>query len=268
MFIARLILLVFCMALPMAYTYANILPDKLISVENQNYISSGITEEDFNQLSDATILPWVEIARKRGKELIANKDWKSWFVASYANQIGDRWIIDLKGGLARHPAMTNDGFVLIVCHELGHHFGGFPSPLPGSGIPRKATPITSRHMFAPKKFGHKISQKMHNIEKPQILRQKRTAIRHGTISVIKTYVTGRKPRQWMWLHFFSEVGNREHPQLSTPDLEIVDQTIQITLRSNVDWIPMSLVASARQNLIWTSSLGSIIPKDKTASRQN
>jgi hypothetical protein len=30
------------------------------------------------------------------------------------------------GGLARHPMMTVDGFMMVVCHELGHHIGGAP----------------------------------------------------------------------------------------------------------------------------------------------
>jgi hypothetical protein len=35
-------------------------------------------------------------------------------------------IIAMFGGLARHPMMTVDGFALVACHELGHHFGGYP----------------------------------------------------------------------------------------------------------------------------------------------
>ena len=30
------------------------------------------------------------------------------------------------GGLARHEAITKDGFATVVCHELGHHLGGAP----------------------------------------------------------------------------------------------------------------------------------------------
>jgi hypothetical protein len=30
------------------------------------------------------------------------------------------------GGLARHETITEDGFALVVCHELGHHIGGAP----------------------------------------------------------------------------------------------------------------------------------------------
>ncbi len=30
------------------------------------------------------------------------------------------------GGLARNTHMTADGFAIVLCHEIGHHLGGFP----------------------------------------------------------------------------------------------------------------------------------------------
>lgn len=36
-------------------------------------------------------------------------------------------IIAMFGGLARHPLMTVDGFALVACHEIGHHYGGYPA---------------------------------------------------------------------------------------------------------------------------------------------
>lgn len=35
-------------------------------------------------------------------------------------------LITMYGGLARHPLMTPEGMVLVACHEIGHHLGGFP----------------------------------------------------------------------------------------------------------------------------------------------
>src|SRR6478609_9034269 len=34
--------------------------------------------------------------------------------------------VHMYGGLARRPEVTPDGFTLVVCHEVGHHFGGYP----------------------------------------------------------------------------------------------------------------------------------------------
>jgi hypothetical protein len=31
------------------------------------------------------------------------------------------------GGLARYPGMTEMGFQIVLCHEIGHHLGGQPT---------------------------------------------------------------------------------------------------------------------------------------------
>lgn len=36
------------------------------------------------------------------------------------------YMIDAFGGLARHPKMTQNAFIAVLCHELGHHLGGAP----------------------------------------------------------------------------------------------------------------------------------------------
>lgn len=35
-------------------------------------------------------------------------------------------IVVLFGGLVRSPEMTAEGLVLVACHEMGHHMGGYP----------------------------------------------------------------------------------------------------------------------------------------------
>jgi hypothetical protein len=52
--------------------------------------------------------------------------WDDDTVNAYANRSGKVWHINMFGGLARHPLATDDGFMLVVCHETGHHLGGAP----------------------------------------------------------------------------------------------------------------------------------------------
>jgi hypothetical protein len=35
-------------------------------------------------------------------------------------------VVEMYGGLARHPYMSAEGFLLVICHEIGHHLGGVP----------------------------------------------------------------------------------------------------------------------------------------------
>ncbi|MCK6597189.1 MAG: hypothetical protein L6Q37_02395 [Bdellovibrionaceae bacterium] len=36
-------------------------------------------------------------------------------------------VVEMFGGLARHPLMTAEGLLLVLCHEIGHHLGGYPT---------------------------------------------------------------------------------------------------------------------------------------------
>src|SRR5690606_37692278 len=59
-------------------------------------------------------------------ELILFNSWSSNTVNAYAEQSRGKWMVTIYGGLARHKAITQDGLTLVLCHELGHHLGGYP----------------------------------------------------------------------------------------------------------------------------------------------
>lgn len=86
---------------------------------------TNVTEEQFNKITDAIISIWQPIAKAQGANLVAIKNWKDSTVNAYANQQGNTWQVHMFGGLARRPEVTPDGYALVVCHELGHHFGGY-----------------------------------------------------------------------------------------------------------------------------------------------
>ena len=87
---------------------------------------SNITEEQFNAISDGIVEMWKPLAKLHGAELTVEKRWDDPTVNAYAQQSGKSWVITMFGGLARRPEVSLDGFALVVCHELGHHFGGYP----------------------------------------------------------------------------------------------------------------------------------------------
>lgn len=67
---------------------------------------------------------WVE--EKLSSELIVFKAWTANTVNAFAERSPGKVMINLYGGLARHPEVTRDGMVAVLCHELGHHLGGYP----------------------------------------------------------------------------------------------------------------------------------------------
>lgn len=87
---------------------------------------ANMSEAEFNQITDEITALYAPLAALHGATLTVEKNWSDPTVNAYADQNGDVWSIHMFGGLARRPETTADGYALVVCHELGHHFGGYP----------------------------------------------------------------------------------------------------------------------------------------------
>ena len=87
---------------------------------------STVTEEKFNEALDRIEEIYAPIIEARGKRLDMIRKWDDGTVNAYAQQTGNTWKVSMFGGLARHEAITQDGFALVACHEVGHHLGGVP----------------------------------------------------------------------------------------------------------------------------------------------
>ncbi len=81
--------------------------------------AGGITEAEFNQIS-------TELETLYAPTITVVKDWANTTVNAYAKKEGEERKVFMFGGLARHKTITADGYALVVCHEIGHHLGGFP----------------------------------------------------------------------------------------------------------------------------------------------
>lgn len=115
---------------PLAFTQmtqANILPENDLYLEDNLFSrDANITEEEFADIVNDIVAQYEPIASKHGKKLVAKLNWKDSTVNASANRFSNSWYINMYGGLARRPEVTKDGFALVVCHELGHHFAGYP----------------------------------------------------------------------------------------------------------------------------------------------
>lgn len=87
----------------------------------------GLTEQQFDDTISMVEGVYGPIVKAHGATLKINRLWTDDTVNSDASQpTATDWEINSYGGLARRPEVTVDGFALVVCHELGHHLGGFP----------------------------------------------------------------------------------------------------------------------------------------------
>ncbi len=102
---------------------------------NMKGINGGLSKEQFDAVIDKVETLYAPIVATKGGKLQVVRKWDDGTVNAYALQTGKTWEVDMFGGLARHETITEDGFALVVCHEIGHHIGGAPKKggTPSSG---------------------------------------------------------------------------------------------------------------------------------------
>ena len=93
---------------------------------NDKSANKTMTEDRFNGIINDVEAIYSPIIAALGKTLEIERKWTDGTVNAYAQQIGNTWKVSMFGGLARHETITEDAFAVVVCHELGHHLGGFP----------------------------------------------------------------------------------------------------------------------------------------------
>lgn len=90
-------------------------------------IQTGITENEFKSVISEFIKVNKSLVKEKGYELVIQNKWDDSTVNASTYVNGKKWIINAYGGLARYEGMTSDAYTMVLCHELGHHLGGFPS---------------------------------------------------------------------------------------------------------------------------------------------
>jgi hypothetical protein len=98
--------------------------DMRISVDSK--FANDMTEARFNEIIDRVADVYAPVVAKRLGKLVVARKWSNDTVNASAQRLGPLYLVNMYGGLARHPDVTDDAFALVVCHELGHHLGGAP----------------------------------------------------------------------------------------------------------------------------------------------
>lgn len=100
--------------------------DMKIPVNSVMSGDGGINQADFDDVLDQVEAYYESVVAARGGNLIVRRLWDDPTVNASAMQMGSSYYINMYGGLARHKEITKDGFMLVACHEMGHHVAGAP----------------------------------------------------------------------------------------------------------------------------------------------
>jgi hypothetical protein len=102
------------------------LPENNMKISVGDKAANSMTEERFLAIVGRVETVYSPIVKAKGATLFMNNAWTDSTVNASAEEDGTTWQVNMYGGLARHPLITDDGFMMVVCHELGHHLGGAP----------------------------------------------------------------------------------------------------------------------------------------------
>ncbi len=107
--------------------YADFLPPNNLHLQDNINRAANMTEAEFNLIIDeAENLYGPFIKANFGTTFKVNRRWTDSTVNASATQGFGTWSVNMYGGLARRSETTPDGLALVICHEVGHHLGGYP----------------------------------------------------------------------------------------------------------------------------------------------
>lgn len=185
---------------------------------------NAVNEATFNKIADAVVALWQPLAQLHGATLSVEKRWTDSTVNAYATQSGNNWQVHMFGGLARRPEITPDGFALVVCHELGHHFGGFSFINSSEWASNEgqadyfATDVCAKHVFA--QFFDRRFLTMTDV--PAVVKQRCDAAWNNAPAQSLCY---RSAAGGLALaNLLAKLGSETQPHFETPDKTVVTST--------------------------------------------
>ena len=91
--------------------------------------NEGLSELEYEEVISKVERIYSPVARENNAVLKLQRQWASPTVnaGTYRDERNKQWLVNLYGGLARHPFMTLDGYALVICHEIGHHLAVYPA---------------------------------------------------------------------------------------------------------------------------------------------
>lgn len=102
-------------------------PENALYLQDSLFRSEALIDE---AQFDSTIAQVKEafqpFAAAHGATIVIEGRWNEPTVAATTYHAGLQWITVVFGGLARRPEVTPDAFALVLFHEMGHNFGGYP----------------------------------------------------------------------------------------------------------------------------------------------
>jgi hypothetical protein len=89
---------------------------------------AAITENESLEIINHVRDEFAPVAASHGAELFIDLDYSGTSIGAMATRSVNhkKWFVRIWGGVPKFPSTTRDTFTLTLCHEVGHHLGGYP----------------------------------------------------------------------------------------------------------------------------------------------
>lgn len=179
----------------------------------------GLSKSQYDTVLNHVFAVYSPFIKSLGGQYIIVRSWDDGTVNAQAWRDGDKYNIEMFGGLARYKGMSMDAFAIVACHETGHHLGGAPL-YPGDVLAAEgqadyfATEKCLKNYFRGQDTnkivkGLKVDQFV--VEKCAKATDLNTCIRESAASQILSDI-------------LADLGGEANPNFNTPDLTIVTET--------------------------------------------
>ncbi len=96
-------------------------------------VFAAVTMDQVHKVTHEVQGIYASEARSKGLKLSIEIDWGNPLVAAAADRIKNELKVILYQGLIESERLSEDGLRYIICHELGHLYGGAPRKTPPQG---------------------------------------------------------------------------------------------------------------------------------------
>lgn len=138
---------------------------------------AAVTTNELNDLKEQIISMYGSKVEGHGVTLEINYFLISSNAGAYSkkNEAEHKWEINIYGGMIQHPLMNQASLGLIMCHEVGHFFGGKPyvqgrkiSPILTGTAPKQMSAEGQADFFATAECGKNLFNNL-NLQSDNIL---------------------------------------------------------------------------------------------------
>lgn len=161
-----------------------------------------------------------------GKEFFLDVDWGDGAVNAWAWKEGDRYSLEIPGGIARFHTMSEEAFVMNLCHELGHLMGGAPASTSEISYEGQSDYFATAKCF--KRFAPYVNQQLGGFQSgsERTIFAEEAEFKARCLNEVNPQVCEQSLRGALGATaYYAELEKAKTPSLKTPDTTLTRSTL-------------------------------------------